>query len=462
MFTSIRNWWRSQDPNCILVNVLAGLIVFSASSDINNINIGISLGLASAYVLYHCIKNRNLQVFYIPKEHLLGMVVFLGAVLLSSILIKDLESIHIAGSYIYWTLPFFVITWLGNVADIRYGAVAGGIVSVFITGFFSLILHYLHQHKDVYLQIRRTLRRCLKYNKSGLLVVFFSLIVYHMHGVFRWHGRVGAFDSTNPNFYGTLLIGILPLLIFALRSAVLRKNKWLVGLDIFVLLLGCRALWMTGSRGAVAALFAGGLYILLVYTFVYRKFKVLLTGLALGAVFFGLIMSSGIAGRLYQKGDIQRIYLLQSSYHMWLDHKLTGVGLANWAHVYVNSYILKEAPRRDEGIGASHNAVAWFFSATGVIGGVGYIFFLLYYIVLLTRKIKQQPDQWILYAGLWTFIAINLHGMVNMGIILKQGARLLYLMLGLALVYHHGGADRELQPRRIHQKAMELTNQQRK
>ena len=441
MLTLIRNWWRSRDQNCILVNVLAALIVFSASSDINNINIGISLGLGCAYIIYHCIKNRSLQVLYIPKENLLGMAVFLGSVLLSSILVKDLESIHVAASYIYWTLPFFVIAWLGNLTDIRYGAVAGGIVSVFITGFFSLILKYIHQHKAVYLQIRRFLRQCLRHHKSGLLVVLLSSIVLRVKDVSRWGGRVGAFDSTNPNFYGTLLIGILPLLIFALRSAVLRKNKWLAGLDIFVLLLGCRALWVTGSRGAVAALFAGGLYILLVYTFVNKKFKVLLAGLTLGAVFFGLIMNSGIAGRAYQKGDAQRIYLLQSSYHMWLDHKLTGVGLANWAPVYVKSYILKEAPRRDESIGASHNAVAWFFSATGIIGGTGYIFFLLYYIVLLTRKIKKESDQWVLYAGLWAFIAINLHGMVDMGIILKQGARLLYLMLGLALACHHGDAE---------------------
>ena len=159
----------------------------------------------------------------------------------------------------------------------------------------------------------------------------------------------------------------------------------------------------------------------------------LLTGLALGAVLFGLILNFGVSGRSLLKEDVQREYLLQSSYHMWLDHKLTGVGLANWAPVYVKSYILKEATRRDVSIGASHNAVAWFFSATGIIGGTGYLFFLLYYIVLLTRKIKQQPDPWMIYAGLWAFLAINLHGMVDMGIVLKQGARLLYLMLGLAL-----------------------------
>ena len=456
MLTLIRNWWRSRDQNCILVNVLAALIVFSASSDINNINIGISLGLGGAYILYHCIKHRNLQVFYIPKEHLLGMVVFLGAVLLSSIVIQDPKSIHITGTYIYWTLPFFVISWLGNLADIRYGAVAGGIVAVFITGFFSLILYYVLLRNDVYLHICEY----LKTNKSGLLVLLFSSIIFHMQGVFKVDGRIGAFDSDNPNFYGTLLIGTLPLLLFALRSAVLQRNKWLAGLNTAALLLGCRALWMTGSRGAVAALFAGGLYILLVYTVVNKKIKVLLTGLALGVVCFGLILTFGVAGRSLLKEDVQRECLLQSSYHMWLDHKLTGVGLANWAPVYVKSYILKEATRRDVSIGASHNAVAWFFSATGMIGGAGYLFFLLYYTVLLTRKIKQQPDPWMIYAGLWAFLAINLHGMVDMGIILKQGARLLYLMLGLALTCPFGGAAGELPSGKTSQRAAELTEHQ--
>lgn len=454
MLTSIRNWWRSQDSNSILVNVLAGLIVFSASSDINNINIGISLGLGGAYILYHCIKHRGLQVFYIPKEHLLGMVVFLGMVLLSSILIKDLGSIRMTGTYIYWTLPFFVITWLGNLGDIRYGAVVGGLISVCITGMFSFILYYVHTHKDVYLYIGEY----VKNHKSGLLVVLFSYIVLHMQGVFKLDGRIGAFDPGNPNFYGTLLVGILPLLFFALRSAVLRSNKWLFGLDIVVLLLGCRALWVTGSRGAVVALIAGGFYILLVFTIVNKKIKMLLTGLALGAVLCGLILSFGVSGRSLLKEDVQRKCLLQSSYQMWQDHKLTGVGLANWAPIYVKSYILKEATRRDVSIGASHNAVAWFFSSTGIIGGFGYIFFLFYYTVLLTRKIKQQPDQWILYAGLWAFLAINLHGMVDMGIILKQGARLLYLMLGLALTCNDKGAGRELSFCKRNDKTTGLTN----
>ena len=256
MFTSIRKWWRSRDPNSILVNVLAALVVFAVSSDINNLNISIAMILGGLYITYDCVKKRSLNGFFIPKENLLGMAVFLGAVLFSSLLTGDLKNIHVAGSYIYWTLPFFIITYLGNQADIRYAAVVGGFMTVFITGLFSLIQQYIYLHKDVYVHIRQY----LKQTKSGFLVVLFSYLVLHMQGIFESQGRIGAFDI-NPNFYGTLLIGILPLLLVALKSDVLRQNKWFVAIDIITLLLGCRALWMTGSRGAVAAMFAGGLYI---------------------------------------------------------------------------------------------------------------------------------------------------------------------------------------------------------
>ena len=40
-----------------------------------------------------------------------------------------------------------------------------------------------------------------------------------------------------------------------------------------------------------------------------------------------------------------------------------------------------------------------------------------------------------LAAGLWVFLAINIHGLLDAGITDKGIARLLYLMLGLALSY---------------------------
>ena len=82
-----------------------------------------------------------------------------------------------------------------------------------------------------------------------------------------------------------------------------------------------------------------------------------------------------------------------------------------------------------------HNVIAWFFSATGTIGGFGYLFFVCWYIGLFCKILKRNNAAWICAAGLWVFLAIAIHGMVDAGIIYKAVARLLYLVMGLSLSY---------------------------
>lgn len=80
-----------------------------------------------------------------------------------------------------------------------------------------------------------------------------------------------------------------------------------------------------------------------------------------------------------------------------------------------------------------HNVIAWFFSAAGIIGGIGYLLFVLYYCRLFCSRMKENPDEWILYVGLWSFLAVTIHGLVDVGITNKEAARLLFLVLGIAL-----------------------------
>ena len=84
------------------------------------------------------------------------------------------------------------------------------------------------------------------------------------------------------------------------------------------------------------------------------------------------------------------------------------------------------------------------FSTTGIIGGAGYLFFAFYYLWRLYRKIHEEPENWVAFAGFWVFIAVTFHGLFDAGITNKAFARILYLMLGLALSYSFSQKREEL------------------
>ena len=200
---------------------------------------------------------------------------------------------------------------------------------------------------------------------------------------------------------------------------------------------------------------------------------VLLAGAALisGYVFFGITLGGTNA---HGYDDAVRLRLVKHSYYLWQDHKLYGVGLANWATRYVERYrneyktrlkaweqntagtqgTNKKVPKKAEiakkysiEMGKEfaistvirhkipHNSIAWFFTTTGVIGGIGYMTFVIGYLCLFLQLIKKYPEEWIVLAGFWVFVAVGIHGLVDVGIAYKAAARLLYLMLGLALCY---------------------------
>ena len=103
------------------------------------------------------------------------------------------------------------------------------------------------------------------------------------------------------------------------------------------------------------------------------------------------------------------------------------------------------AVKYEAGLPIPHNVPAWFFSTTGVIGGIGYLFFVCYYFRLLYRRLHDEQDNWVLYAGFWMFTAIHFHGLFDAGITNKGAARLLYLLLGLALSYSQYKKVKDLQ-----------------
>ena len=392
----LSEWWKKTEKTERNAHVLTFLLTLSICS-YQSAFISIVLGIAGAYILADCIKKKSIRGFASDRECWFGMAVFLATVVISSLMLGDKGSIRIALNYVYWALPFFMIIYFMKQADVKYAVLLGVCVCILLTGLCTVYQNHL-------------LQQGIRIGK---------------------HGRVELFYG-HPNAYAMFLISMLPVLLFALQDPALQAVKRFKTADILLIALGLWSLLKTGSRGAFGGLAIGTFVIILIYCYRNRSLKKFLAGLVLCACVSGL-MGTLMAGGMQRRYDSERLLLLRSSYAMWQDHKLLGVGLNNWEEQYQKKYIMKNAKERK--LTVPHNTIAWFFTTTGVIGGAGYLFFVLYYSVLLFRKTGSEtdPDRWIFYAVLLSFLAVNLHGMVDVGVTHKGIARLLYLLLGFAL-----------------------------
>lgn len=431
----LSDWWNQTEPKQKMAQVIVFFMVFGFSTMISGTSHGIPMGMGILYIIYDCIQKRSLSGFAMPGKLWLGFVVFLSSVVVSSLLLGDKPSIRVAFQYAYWVLPLFIMFYLGRQADVKYAAVGGAILSLVVSSMNMVYLNYL---------------------------ILQGQKIAGIHP-----GRLGAF-LRHPNVHALLVLGVLPLLFCAFRDKITRTNRWFVVLQISATVLGLWSLWKTGSRGGMLGFCMAGIFVFLAV-----RFREKIGRVVFALIVTGVIMISGYAfygitpGGSHGYDDTTRLRMLSFSYDMWKDHKLLGVGLANWRKEYMGHYFnedvvrkaavefylakiksknekfsaekvaaVQKAALREEGsFHVPHNAAVWFFTTTGSIGGAGYLFFVLFYFYTLLQRIRRQPENWMLAAGLWIFLAMSIHGFVDIGLVDKGVARLLYLMLGLALSY---------------------------
>ncbi len=430
----ISDWWKQTEPKQKMAQIIVFFMVFGFSTMISGTSHGIPMGIGIIYIIYDCIQKRSLSGFAMPGKLWLGFVVFLSSVVVSSVLLGDKPSIRTAFQYVYWILPLLIAFYLGRQADVKYAAVGGAILSLFVSSLDMVHLNYL-----------------LLQGQKVALVASGRLAAFHRH----------------PNVHAVLLSGVMPLLFCAFWDKKLRFHKWFVALQSTAIALGLWSLWKTDCRGGMIAFCTGGLFVLLAVHFRERIWRVILAFVLAGAVMISGYALFGITPGSHGYDDTTRLRMISFSYDMWKDHKWLGVGLENWREEYMGHYFkedvvrkaamkyymnqlartnetfstkkaaeVQEAALKEESRhNMPHNSIVWFFTTTGSIGGIGYLFFVLFYFYRLVQKLREQPGNWMLAAGLWIFLAMSLHGFVDIGMVEKGVARLLYLMLGFALSY---------------------------
>ena len=432
----LSDWWNHTPKQEKFVQFVVFLFVFGYSTDISGAMLGWPMGLAWLYIVYDCIKKRSLAGFYMPRNYWLGTVVFLGSVVLASVLLGDKPSMQMAGQYVYWALPFPVLFYLGKQADVKYAALLGVMVSVLASaGNMAYVKYLLMQGQQLQT---------------------------------NFGARFGAFGRY-PNVYSLLAIGVLPVLLASFKDIRLRSHTGVLILQLIVSIAGLWSLWIAHSRGAMLGMVVGALFVLWAVYYCNSAWKAVLSLVLMIVLAYAGVAFSGVMpeGEKHVYDNTARLRAMKFTYNMWKDHKLLGVGLANWRKEYMTHYldkeevrnaahqyyvnrkqktggqysaqedaVMQEAALREElDFRTPHNVTIFFFGTAGILGGAGYLFFLLSYMHLLLQKAKEYPDEWLLAAGLWLFLAISIHSVVDVGIIYKGAARLQYIMLGIALSY---------------------------
>lgn len=376
--------------------------VFSLTNAISNALVSISTGAATIYIMYDCIHKKSLNGFVIPSLVGKSILFFLLSVLISSIAVWDIPSISLACKYIYWATPFVLLTYICAEREMKRTVLYAIIASILFASSYSIYQFTL--------------------SPVGI--------------------RIGGFYD-NPNFFAVLLILTLPFLILFFIKCVKNNIRNVVTvITLLSIIFGIFALYLTGSRGAMLGFVLGGVALLLFYGIIKKQFAILILTLVI-VIGSGLFVVSGkMIGGMTRSYDMERVYLLESSYNMWQNNKVIGVGLNNWKDEYQKKYILPQA--KEHYLIIPHNTIAWFFSATGIVGGMGFLIFTFGILFFLLQMIKRYPDNFFLVAMLWSFVAFSIHGLVDVGITMKSSNRLFFALLGVTVASLNWSVQRNL------------------
>lgn len=376
-------------------NIFLFLYTTFLISTLSNAGVSISVSLLCVVIIYLYVKNFK-KILWPDKTFLAIYIVFFGSLLLSAVISGDLKSISETIKYIYWTLPFWVV--------------------------------YLSEKRSFSIE-------SWGYGTSLSLLVVSVYSVYQFITLPLGTRITGTF--ANPNGFVGVLETSLPILIAFYWSYGEKNIKQyhqlikyillgIIGMTVFVLLA-------TKSRGGIAGAFIGGIVVFLMryrnkIGIQYNNRK----NIACALIF--AIAVSGVAflglSTFQRSYDNERMLLIQSSYAMWKDNPVYGVGFSNWKEQYQSHYISPMA--KEPNLPMPHNNVVFFFSTTGIIGGIGYIVFTIGLLLLLIKKIVKYPQNVYYQAALWSFIAISVHGFVDSGITNKFNMQILFLCLGIA------------------------------
>lgn len=232
---------------------------------------------------------------------------------------------------------------------------------------------------------------------------------------------------------------LLPMLIFAipcmLNQDYSRKFRITVGC-IAVITMGI--LLFSQVRGVwVASVLVLGCFLL-----GYKKRSKKLFTICCAALFIVvaiLMADSVLLERVKSIADtksnlnIERFYMWQSAWTMFIEEPLVGLGLGQFQHFYSTEYHYMLSVAKEPNHAHPHNVVMTFLAETGVVGVVGFCGFFIYVLKELYKKYRIENNV-MAFAVCLAVIGFLVAGMTDNVFAMVTVLRLMSLFIGIGFL----------------------------
>ena len=386
-----------------VIAMLVTAVIVWASTAYNYINIGFSIGMEvfALYLIYYSVRHRRLPAISVDSLLKMSFFILYGALFISAFIVGDPKGIRggyfSAVGFLLCTMPLWMMLYTG----------------------------------------------WDKNTTKAIFWTFWTIVsVMCLYGLYKYfHLTQTRLDS----FYSfPTRIGIMMDLFIPFTAAFFfyfKKNRAIRYAASVLLILELPTLWFCRTRGALLSLaFAAVTVTILYFIFNWNKISakvvliMMLTVTAAATVsFIGYEQIKGNRSFLEQGGE--RIMMWESSYRMWDDHKLAGIGLNSWQKAYAEGPY-HPAESREAGQVMPHNVVIYFFSTGGVISGIAFLIYGVLVFWYLLKEARRKKTDFFNWGVLLAYLAFMAHGMVDQSFILNLTGRIYYMLLGTAILYN--------------------------
>ena len=340
--------------------VTAAVITWGATAyNYTNTGFSVAMIIFALFVIYTLFKREKVPAIHLDRKLVGAFAILYGALFIATLFhldnIKNLYGGYFcAVGFVLYTLPLWMLLYVGWDRDIRKIA-------------------------------------CLT-----LYAVLYALCLYGIDKYFALgESRLSSFYHF-PTRIGMMLDMFIPFTV-AIAVYYRRKCPWIFKAGVILLPLEMVTLYLAEVRGSMMGISAAVVVTLTLWLH-YRgkafsgKTRFLLIG---GAAAF--VLAAAVYAVFLRWGNMnammggERFLMWESSWHMWLNHPLTGIGLNGWQAAYASGPY-HPLNSLEAGQIMPHNVFVYFFATSGLLGGLGYIAYCILVMAYLLCRVKTHTD----------------------------------------------------------------------